>query len=202
MRYVFGLILLIFAGCNTVEITSVTIDKSKVQVSAFLEDNFTPQAIVAIRGIKIYEGMHLHPYVSGVNFWSDAISFLIFNGIGRKIITTRGTLEEGCPRETIIHEYMHHLDDMDRDGEIEIIDQLSFLHAFRKFYQENTAVAENLLDRSDRAITNIFGIGPLSELIAYTAGWVVENPDLCPMYMHVVYADILAVSRLKCGFAP
>jgi hypothetical protein len=186
-------------GCNTIELDRIrTRDNGYLSISSEIERNFTPETQIAIQGIKVYEGLHINSYVVGVNFWSDFISFLTFNGIGRKIITSQGTLSE-CTVSTIIHEYVHQIDDMDRDGEIEAIDHLEFWRAFLQM--RNTPATQEacdyILDKSNHFITNTFGIGPLSEVIAYTASWIVGNPDLCPVYMHRVFANILAVSRAK-----
>lgn len=203
MRYFLGLVLslLSLTACNTIEIERVrTEDKHAKGGYLFVSDQlaacFTPEAQTAIQDIKIYEGLHINSYVVGVNFWSDFVSFLIFNGIGRKIITSQGTLSS-CPTLTIVHEYVHHLDDMDRDGEIKIIDHLEFWKAFLEMRSDPSLLGacNDIMERSDHFITNTFGIGPLSELIAYTAGWIVENPDLCPTSMHRVFSDILVVSR-------
>jgi hypothetical protein len=199
MRYILGLLLIWLTGCNTIELDRIrTKEEGYLSIQTQIERNFTPEARAAIQGIKVYEGLHINSYVVGVNFWSDFISFLTFNGIGRKIITSQGTLSE-CTVSTIIHEYAHHIDDMDRDREIEAIDHLEF---WRAFLQMRTAPAtqaacDHILNKSNHFITNVFGIGLLSEAIAYTASWIVENPDLCPMYMHRVFANILAVSRSK-----
>lgn len=203
MRYILALLLSLFAGCNTIELTRIrTNDKyaenGYLNIDVQLARHFTPEAQVAIQDIKIYEGLHINSYVVGVNFWSNLISFITFNGLGRKIITSQGTLHDG-PVSTIIHEYVHQLDDMDRDGEIEIIDQLEFEKAFLQMQADPTTqeAAAYILEKADHFITNIFGIGPMSEVIAYTASWIVANPDLCPMCMHRVFADVLIISRSK-----
>lgn len=204
MRYFFGLFLSLLVGCNTVEITSVrTKDKCedaqrRIYIADVISANFTPEAQSAVSEIKIYEGFHFYSYVAGVNFWSDLASFLTFNGIGRKIITSQGTLNESTT-STIIHEYVHHLDDMDRDGEIEIIDHQEFWRTFLEMRRATATreATEFILEKSDRFITNTFGIGPLSEIIAYTASWIIENPELCPLYMHQVFSRILSVSHRK-----
>jgi len=198
MRHIFGLILGLLAGCNTIELTKIRTNKEYLDIDTQLKKHFTPEAQKALTDIKIYEGLHINSYVVGVNFWSNLISFLTFNGLGRKIISSQGTLSDGCV-DTVIHEYMHQLDDMDRDGEIEIIDQLAFWKAFLQMHSDAATqeITNNILDKSDQTVTNIFGIGPVSEVIAYTASWIVENPDLCPLYMHQVFADVLVVSRSK-----
>jgi len=172
----------------------------QILVSRILQDQLTPNAFETIKNINIYEGLHVNSYVVGVNFWADLISFITFNGIGRKIITSKGTISCGIDAVTIIiHEYVHHLDDMDRDGEIEIINQLNFLHAFLKMSRtpELKEDAKIISNKASAFITDTFGIGPLSELIAYTADWIIRNPDLCPLYMHEVFCDILQVSAAK-----
>jgi hypothetical protein len=193
------LLLCLLTGCNTIELNRIRVDDSYVEVSDVVKNSFTPEARTAIQGIKIYEGLHINSYAVGVNFWSNFISFLTFNGVGRKIISSQGTLCSGDLIATVVHEYVHHLDDMDRDGEIEIIDQEAFRKALQKM-QEDPVTADavaSILEKSDRFVTNVFGVGPMSEEIAYTASWIVDNPNICPRYMHHIFARILSVSRRK-----
>lgn len=200
MRYLW-IIILCLAGCNTIEISAIKENESEIIVSEYLNEIFTPEANAAISEIKIYEGLHIYPYVPGVNGWSTAISILTFNGWGRKIICTRGSLYDNGALDTIVHEYVHHIDDMTRDGDIQLIDHAAFSVAYQRMREDptgtTTMIASDLLSKADKFITNVFGIGPDSELIAYTASWIVAHPDECPLYMHRVFKDILTISRAR-----
>ena len=202
MRCILILLLCLLGGCNTIELNKIRVDNSYEDISEIVKRSFTPEAREAIRDIKVYEGLHINSYVVGVNFWSDFISFITFNGIGRKIISSQGTLTTGDLFSTIIHEYVHQLDDMDRDGEIEIIDHVAFEEAFEKMNKDLESETASIVDKSNRFITDLFGIGPLSEEIAYTASWIVNNPNICPLYMHRVFFNILAISRSRVNQLP
>ena len=193
------LLLLVLMGCNTVEIQTIRKDKKIFVVSEILEQQFTSEALSALHNIKIYEGFHFHSYVTGVNIWSNIASFITFNGVGRKVISSQGTMADSDPISSIVHEYTHQLDDLDRDRVIEIIDHSEFWNAFLLMRREPSLreATDTILDHADRWITNIFGIGPTSEIIAYTASWVVRNPEECPFPMHQALSRILKVSAFK-----
>lgn len=197
------LLLLLFTGCNTIQIEDIFYRNHKIEIADIIERHFTPEAAHAISDIKIYEGFHFHSYVAGVNFWSDFAAFITFNGIGRKIISSQGTLVSGDLEATVIHEYVHQIDDLDRDGEVEVVDHQGFWRAFLEMRRDPSlrAVTDSILDKADRFITNVFGIGPASEIIAYTSSWVAQNPNECPMAMHRALARILKVSAEKCSGA-
>jgi len=186
-------------GCNSVELTRVYVKDSYIAIDEVLQRSFTPQALQVIKDIKIYEGLHICSYVVGVNFWSNFISLVTFNGVGRKIISSQGTLSTDV-YSSVVHEYTHHLDDMGRDGEITLIDRAAFQEAFAKMLEDplTADAAKDILFNADQLVTNLFGIGPFSEEIAYTASWVIKNPDLCPNYMHQVFSRTLKVSYAKC----
>jgi len=161
------------------------------------QKHFVPNAYQAIRSIPTIDGHTWFgkPFVSGVNFWSSFSSVLLFNGYGLKVIIPHERLYSSSGLETIIHEYVHHLDYMDRQGLGEFIDHAEFTEALERmlrspFYDE---VAEDVLDSSDRFVTNVFGIGSLSEEIAYMADKLVTEGG--PQYMWHVFRNILINPR-------
>lgn len=190
------LILVLLAGCNTIEITSL--QKDNLEIKCILEKHFTEEALAIISNIKIYEGLHIYPFVTGVNLWSDIAGLLTFNGFGKKIIASQGSLhKDGL--STIIHEYMHHIDAAGRSGMVDLIDRDKFYEAFKLMERnaELSIIARSLRENSNSWITDIFGIGHLSELIAYTASWVAMDPGRCPIYMHRVFSRVFRISKLE-----
>jgi len=159
--------------------------------SSVLGAYFTPAAHKAVKDIPVIDGLMFRPFVVGVNFWSSLGGVLLFNGCERKVVISRRFLLNSSDPETILHEYIHHLDDLDRDGEGEWIDHREFVLAFHRLMQDEIwgNEARRKLKRSDSFITNTFGVGPMSELIAYIGTWVAGNWG--PAYMKRVYREIL-----------
>lgn len=195
MRYLL-LLLVLVTGCTTTinEIPNQPCDSvlsNFKSVDDVIKLHLTPAAYAAVRGIPVVRGRTFAPFVSGVNFWSNLGSFVLFNGIGRKIIVDSDDLRGGRGLKTIIHEYIHHIDDMDRDGLHDLIDHREFIVAFFRMKNdpEYSGDAKSISRRADAFITNVFGIGPYSEEIAYTAGRLVMNGG--PPYMWYVFRKIL-----------
>jgi hypothetical protein len=159
--------------------------------SSILGKYFTEEAHKAVEHIPVIDGLMLKPYVVGVNIWSRLISVILFNGFERKVVVSRNFLGREATVRTFLHEYIHHLDDMDRDGEGEWIDHREFALAFHRLLQDSGYAedVDHYLEVSDAFITNVFGVGAMSEIIAYIGGWVATNK--CPNYMKLVYRKIL-----------
>jgi len=189
-------LLLIFPGCAT-PITDFShlpkpsgLAKYKSPLD-FLNHHFTLKAVDALKNIPVVHAPTPRPYVSGVNFWSSAAAVICFHGWGRKIIFPLDMIYKARAKYTLIHEYVHHLDDMDRDNLYEFIDHREFANAFQRLqkdplYKDN---AKDILESADRWLTNVFGIGKWSEAIAYTAEWLVKKDG--PKYMWQVFREML-----------
>jgi hypothetical protein len=159
--------------------------------SSVLSAYFTPPALLAAQQIPTIDGLMIDPFVVGVNGWSSLAGILLFNGCGRKVVISRDYLHQRGGIRTILHEYIHHLDDMDRDGGANWIDHREFALAFHRLMQDSSYEddIEDYLDISDAFITNAFGVGPMSELIAYIGSWVAQGNG--PAYMRRVFRKIL-----------
>lgn len=184
--------------------TFVTINAAHSIVDRIKERYFTPEAYDIIKDIPAVDGLGVTPWVAGVNFWTHALSIITLNGIGRKVIVP----EKGIRRHGIllfIHEYIHHLDDIDRDGDGEWIDHEEFKAAYLKMssdeelmyvgngnyirvYKYSHIVKEVEL-KANHWITDTFGIGDMSEHIAYMGHLLVKKGG--PDYMWKVYRRIL-----------
>lgn len=194
----FLLLTLFLAGCassrhiDSFENLNTTDISCYQNSSEFIRNFFTAEAASAVKDIPIIRGPAPLPYVSGVNFWSSFISTITLQGWGRKIILPLDSIYDKYLENTLIHEYIHHLDDMDRDGEGDFIDHRAFELAYLRFKSDPRfkQKSSGIEKRADRLITNIFGIGPMSEQIAYTGAWVATSKEP-PEYLIKVFEKML-----------
>jgi hypothetical protein len=156
-----------------------------------LKDFFTPEALEAVKDIPVVDGFMIRPNVIGVNFWSSIAGLVVGNGFGRRVIMSREYILDNDCINTLLHEYIHHLDDMDRDDKQEWIDHREFALVFRKLMQDERYKSKirDFLYLEDSFITSTFGIGNMSELIAYVGSWVARGNG--PNYVKKVYRKIL-----------
>jgi len=169
-------------------------------VDSVLRHYFTDEAYAAIKDIPTINGPAYSGYAAGTSVLSSIASFLTFNGVGRKvIIPTRLLGSWGV--SGLIHEYAHHLDDMDRDGELEMIDHNEFLGAFLKL-QMDTKYAWLAINADSKAgnpswfYDTIVGVGYLSERIAYVADQMVSKGK-GPDYMWKVFRKMFKRPKKK-----
>lgn len=163
-------------------------------VDSVLRHYFTDEAYEAIKDIPLIDGPALSGYAAGTTFLSNVASLVSFNGWGRKVIIQADLLLKWGVKG-IVHEYIHHLDDMCRDGELDLFDLEEFREAFwqleRDFNYAWLAINANRLAGDYPFFYDaLLGIGDLSEEIAYTADQMavkVQGPD----YMKKVLGRIL-----------
>lgn len=205
MRLLF-LLLFFITGCTTT-VSNLpnqrrnSVLKQYACVDDVIKHYFRDGAYQAIKDIPVIYGNTFNPFVSGVNIWSDLGSIFLGNGWGRQVIVQDDDLYGTWGLRILLHEYMHHIDDMDRDGLLDLIDHNEFIVAFYLMkhdpeYKNKAACVEK---KADRFITNVFGIGPDSEKIAYTATMLVIDGG--PDYMWYVFRRILnrnAISESNC----
>lgn len=108
-------------------------------VDDILRHYFTPEAYAVLKDIPLIDGPTIGgSYAAGVNFWSNAASFVTCNGVGRKVILSQDAVdvwsEEEMAVASILHEYVHHLDDLTRDGDANFIDHREFIDAYLDMY--------------------------------------------------------------------
>lgn len=186
MRLLAIALILFMTGC----FSHVNNFPSGISVDDFKKECFTDEAYEAIKDIPVLDGFVLsgHGYASGVNAWSNIASLISFNGIGRKVIIK---WEPGFDyKPTLIHEYIHHIDDMTRDGEISLINLDEFIKAYTVMaYDPKYINRINYIEqKSSWWATDLFGVGSISEHIAYSANilWEKGGPD----YMKWVFRKI------------
>lgn len=201
-RILAALLIILLAGCaSTREITDTRTYLSEKElenpnnktVDKIKKYYFTDKSYEAIKNIPAIDGPALSSYSAGINFWSNVASFLTCNGIGRKVITPESSLYQWGVA-ALIHEYVHHLDDIDRDGEGEFIDHGEFKRMYSLMEQDRHWRGMWLWaeKQNDMMTSEAFGVGHLSEQIAYIAQYLVLNNG--PEYMKYVFRGML---RLK-----
>lgn len=194
MRYIL-LLLLFLAGCitpiNSLDGKKFSEDHVKT-VDSLREYYFTPEAREFIDEIPCVTGFTVHgSYVVGVNFWSTMAGILTGSGYERKCVMDEESLERFGP-EAIIHEYLHHLDDIGRDGERQFIDIEEFRKAYVRMATDHLWAGLVLYAerRANKFFTNVFGIGELSEHIAYVGGRMAVQQS-GPDYMWKVFEGVI-----------
>ncbi len=196
------LLLSVLSGCaGTREITSLSQylpDKEAPlkwhqSVDSLKKHYFTKEAYSAIRDIPTINGPDITPYAAGVNFVSNVASALTFNGVGRKVIADEDYLREHGAL-TLVHEYIHHLDDMDREEEGEFIDHDAFKKAYLMMANDQrwAGIVIDTERRANRFFTDVFGIGYMSEHIAYVGQFLLKAGG--PDYMKHVYRKMLRIA--------
>lgn len=188
------LILVLTAGCaGSRQITDLAgnlpADQAGVEhhatVDTVLQHYFTDEAYEAIKDIPLIDGPAMSGYAAGTTFLSNLFSLVTFNGWGRKVIFPLDILREQWGVEGIVHEYWHHLDDMDREGTLDLIDHDAFFDAFlrleRDFHYAYIAIIANRKYAEFSWFYHAFiSVGDLSERIAYVAGYMAragKGPD-------------------------
>jgi len=169
------------------------------ELDSLLQHYFTPEAYSEIKDIPLIDGPAFTPYAAGVNFWTNLASFITFNGVGRKVIAPWEDIKNIWGFSGIIHEYIHHLDDMDRDGDIEFIDHDEFRNAYMLMSIDQRWKGLMLWAEQQAASfsfwTDTFGVGEMAEHIAYVGQKLAEGEG--PAYMKYVFRKILKLEYPK-----
>lgn len=182
-------------------------DQNKT-IDSFLRYHFTEDAYYYLKEIPLVDGPCYEPYAAGVNGWANMASLLSFNGVGRKVIINRENITR-CGEVTLIHEYMHHLDDLTRDGEAALIDYKEFKEAYSRLAKEHRVLfvpngtrvvsmkvfphldkIKNVESFANRWFTNTFGVGPMAEHIAYSTQFILGKSGV-PDYFNRVFRKVL-----------
>lgn len=162
--------------------------KELISIDEMLKKVFTDEAYEAIKDIEVVEGPCSKAYVSGSNFWGSLSAFVTGVGFGRKVIIDSdefGGEDELTNGQMLIHEFIHHLDDMTRDGEADFISLDEFVEGYNSCYghPQYHGVVGYVESRADNFWTNVFGIGEYAEHIAY-AGELISRQGCPPKLAH------------------
>lgn len=169
-------------------------------IDAVQSHYFTVEARAAIKDIPAFDGPGLSGYAVGVNGWTRLAGLVTLNGPGRKVVLPPNTLQM-WGAASIVHEYIHHLDDLDRDGDAEWIDHDQFLRAYMLMAKDMKHAgiviwAEGMAGSMMAA--QLFGVGDLSEQIAYVGQIIATRGG--PDYMKYVFRRILNITYEKRSF--
>lgn len=196
------LLLLLLAGCSsTRQITDLRelLPEQEASLphhhtlSTVLRRYFTDEAFDLIEDIPVIDGPAVYGYAAGTTFLSNVASLISGNGWGRKVILPREFLTEWGV-EGILHEYFHHIDDMCRDGESDLLDHEEFPSAFaaleRDFAYAWIAInTRRKVSRYPWFFHAFLSIGDYSEEMAYTAGQMAARQK-GPVYMKKVFRRV------------
>lgn len=208
MKYLL-LCLVLLAGCATpvdnlqdyLSPTEINKMEHPATIDGMLKYYFTDEAYEVLKDIPVLDGPAIAgSYVGGANFWGTFASFISFNGLERNIIIDSEALKV-WGIGSLIHEYVHHLDDMTRDGEGDFINIEEFLEEFHKLETRYVLMQgagqyyikmypyvgdyKAICKQADRFVTNVFGIGEHSELIAYAAQYLKKHKNWPASYKRV-----------------
>lgn len=186
-------LLVLLAGCSVTEIAGRNVEDIKRQ-------HFTPEAYEAIKDIPLESGGFTAYAV--VNFWSNVASLLTGHGLGRAVIINESALAQAASVNSsnvdvwIVHEYIHHLDDMGRDGEDGVpvggwinIEEFVAAYAAIAGTSKDGLLYYQVEKMQDNWWTNNFGVGENSERIAYVGGLLTRQrsaPALEKVYRKVL----------------
>ena len=176
MRAIFAIVLAFLVGCASpvTELNPLLPEHQRkdahATVDSFLKHHFTDKAYKALKDIPVVDGPCNTPYVAGVNFWTNALSLLAGTGVGRKVVLRPWMITKYGGTNVLFHEYLHHLDDITRDGEGNFIDLKEFEEAYRMMSVDSRFAG--IVGYSERYSYNwwsiTYGIGDMSEHIAYS----------------------------------
>ena len=187
------------AGCVTpVDILKdyLPLKESKIKhletVDTMLQYYLTDEAYNAVKDIPIVEAFTVGgSYVSGCNIPGDIAAIFTLVGPGRKVILDKDAIK-AWGFTAILHEYVHHLDDMTRDGEADFINVEEFEAALRSLVIYTQVIDTDrlkirvhpyvgqysrIITRAENSRSNgMLGLGKYSEHIAYTAQDLFSSP--------------------------
>jgi len=165
-------------------------------IDGILHYYFTEEAYSVIKDIPTVNGVSFGPYAAGTTFLSEVASILMGTGYGRKVIMTDESFRN-WGIGGIIHEYVHHLDDIGRDGGTRWVDIAEFIQQYNKCVLDfkYRGLGDYIDFYANRWFTNTFGIGPHSEYIAYVSDYFYNKKT--PEYLRYVYRKILRLDRIQ-----
>jgi len=138
-------------------------------LDAFFKEIFTDEAYTAIKDIPITTGpLFGSGLASGTSVTSKFISLFMFADWGRRVVLSKlGIKEYGL--EGVLHELIHHLDDLTRDGSGHFIDIAEFMQGYivcaasPQYY----GICRFVENRNPDAWFTVFGVGDEAERIAF-----------------------------------
>jgi len=182
-------LLLFVCGCRIIPNNEPLKFNNKTKtINEIKEAHFTQDAIDATRGVRFIDGVDLgKSYIIGANFWGSAVGLFTGIGMSRQVVFDL----DGGGIKTVIHELIHHIDDMSRDGEVDLLSYVYFDAVYEKLSRdEKWSGLYKYSLRGYHWFTDIFGIGWRSEQIAYVGAWMAYYKS-GPSYMWDVFDKVL-----------
>lgn len=186
---------LCLAGCTNITDLSDALPLKEIKphhltVEEVKKHYFTNEAYEAIENIPTVNGIAILPYAGGVNIISSLLAGLTGSGFGRTVVVPLSDLNH-FGVNVLIHEYIHHLDDMTRDGEANFIDYNAFKKAYIKMSKDSEYAGIYIFTErvANDWITDMFGVGYMSEHIAYVGTRLALRGG--PAYMMEVFNKML-----------
>lgn len=199
MKYLYIILIsLLLSGCFTpvINIEEYATRKSDKDLNIktldeLLKITFTDEAYEAIKDIPMEKGPIGSAMAAGSSIPSSIMQFFIGAGFGRKVLVNDEMMKESDHGfSSIIHEYIHHLDDITRDGDGEFINVDSFIIGYATCYKTQRYHGITLFVENNQGnfITDTFGIGKHSERIAY-CGQIIWRQDI-PLPLQVAFSKV------------
>ena len=139
------------------------------EISSFLSTVLTNEAYEAVKDIPVVTGPLIGSgLASGTSATSKIISIFMFGDWERRVVMSNvGIQEFGV--EGILHEVIHHLDDLTRDGEAEFIDIDEFLYGYEVCASDTQyhGIYRFVENRNPDSFVSVFGVGDHAERIAF-----------------------------------
>jgi len=200
MRVLLAILLLLFVGCTTqMGDLKGKIDEQEYEfeynrtVDAVRSHYFVNKAKYITSKIPCVRGLTIGgSYVVGANFWGTLVGVMSGSGYSKKCVMSEDALKN-YGVEAILHEYLHHIDSYSRKNNEGLINLDEFRLAYSRMAKDQlwAGLVNYAEARSNRVITNLFGIGDMAENIAYVGGRMAvqgKGPD----YMWHVFRKVLA----------
>lgn len=161
-------------------------------VDELRKSKYTHAAYSYLKDIPVVDGITPSGYAAGTSVWSSIYSFLTGTGWGRKVVFNQDNLyKQGYVG--IIHEDIHHLDDLTREGKASWINKEVFLKAYKLLSRDSRFKGIQLWceERANDWIPNTFGVGYAAEHIAYIGMFLAQDGKEAPDYLKAVFSNIL-----------
>lgn len=198
MRLAAALLICLFSfGCST-PITRFDETNSHKSINGktlgeILRRNFTDEAYEVIKDIPVVQSDWIADggMAAGTNFWSKVAGIFVGIGTDRRVVLSPACLAEDTIEESIIHEYIHQLHDMQLDGEGNWIDEDEFLKAYEATARDHQYAGIVIMTEryANRWITNTFGISEHAEYIAFAGACIALQG--CPWDLGKSFRKIL-----------
>lgn len=200
------LLLILLSGCACSEITDISpylkVGDIKTINGCSVDDVkrhfFTDEAYELIKDIplKLYPDF-LSPHAGGTTALSTLVGVLSLNGPGRQVYIPEKALKDEKTLTHIIHEYIHQIDDIGRDGGPELIKLDEFQEGYASCYghQQFHGIVMMTERYANFWFTDWFGIGDYAEHVAYVGACIATQA--CTHKLRWAFRKVLKTHEFK-----